>query len=58
MRPDRVMVFEDRIEVVDFKTGAFRKEHQLQLDAYIEVLQEIYSLPVVGEVVYIAATDD
>ncbi len=53
LRPDRVMVFADRIEVVDFKTGAPRNEHQQQLDEYVKVLEEIYDKEVVGEVVYV-----
>jgi ATP-dependent exoDNAse (exonuclease V) beta subunit len=41
-RPDRVVLFEDKIVILDFKTGAKRKEYHKQVEHYAELLQSIY----------------
>jgi ATP-dependent exoDNAse (exonuclease V) beta subunit len=44
-RMDRVIFEEDRISVVDYKTGADKeteKEYVSQLKSYIRILKEIY----------------
>jgi len=42
-RPDRVMVSDNRIIVVDFKFGKPQKEHQEQVRNYINILQSMHS---------------
>ena len=39
LRPDRVMVLENRVVVIDFKTGRKNKAHALQLIKYKEVIR-------------------
>jgi ATP-dependent exoDNAse (exonuclease V) beta subunit len=51
-RPDRVVVYTDRVEVIDFKTGAPRSEHLHQVNEYVRLLSKFYNKQVHGEVVY------
>ncbi|MCP5102153.1 MAG: UvrD-helicase domain-containing protein [bacterium] len=39
LRPDRVMVLEDRVVIIDFKTGRKNKAHAQQLIQYKEVIR-------------------
>lgn len=52
IRPDRVVVFNDHIDVVDFKTGLPNKKHETQLKEYISQLRLIYDMPVSGYLLY------
>jgi len=52
IRPDRVVVFNDHIDVVDFKTGLPNKKHEAQLREYIHQLKLIYNMPVNGYLLY------
>lgn len=51
-RPDRVVIYADRVEVIDFKTGAPRSEHLHQVNEYVRLLSQFYQKQVIGEVVY------
>jgi len=51
-RPDRIVVFPDRVVVVDFKTGQAKPEHKQQLGRYAALLKEIETKPVEGWLFY------
>ncbi len=42
LRPDRVVLLEDKIVVIDYKTGNKRKEYQAQVNTYARFLEPIY----------------
>jgi len=52
LRPDRVIVGNDRIIVVDYKTGKESRKHAEQVNQYKSQLQQIYNLPVEGYLLY------
>jgi ATP-dependent exoDNAse (exonuclease V) beta subunit len=52
IRPDRVVIYPDSIEVIDFKTGKAFEHHEQQVKEYIRYLKELYSLPVKGFLLY------
>ena len=62
LRPDRVVDFGDRIEVVDFKTSleadpAKRGEHAAQMRGYMQALSRPDGPPVKGWVYYVSEDD-
>jgi ATP-dependent exoDNAse (exonuclease V) beta subunit len=52
-RPDRVVEFENQIDVIDFKTGSPREEHANQVRQYMKLVSAMSSKPVRGYIVYI-----
>lgn len=56
-RPDRVMIYEDHLDVVDYKTGQPHKQYQQQVQDYMMVLSEIYERPVNGYLLYLESAD-
>lgn len=51
--PDKIIYQEDRILVVDFKTGKEDKEkHEAQVKDYLALLRQIENKPVAGELFY------
>ncbi len=54
--PDRVLLSEDEITVIDFKFGAIREEYELQIKEYQLLLSEIYNKKVSG-IIYYAESD-
>ena len=52
LRPDRVIVREDCVVVVDYKTGKESRKHAEQVNHYKSQLQNIYNLPVEGYLLY------
>ena len=52
-RPDRVMMDEQKIVVVDFKFGTPHAEHQQQVRDYIQLLSEMHPQPIEGYLWYI-----
>ncbi len=51
-RPDRVLVSENEVQVIDFKSGKpFEKYHQ-QLRKYMACLKDMYKKPVRGYILY------
>ena len=41
-RPDKIIVKENEIIILDFKTGKEKKEHQLQLETYQTIVESMY----------------
>ncbi|MFM9984939.1 MAG: UvrD-helicase domain-containing protein [Flavobacteriales bacterium] len=52
-RPDRVVVRDVFIDLIDYKTGVMREEHKKQLEEYALLLKEIYSKEVRSFLVYV-----
>lgn len=52
IRPDRVVVLQDHIAVIDFKTGKPYQHHEDQVAEYVHHLKDLYSLPVRGYILY------
>lgn len=51
--PDRVVVLQDKVIVLDYKTGKQHKKHHVQLEEYVSVVKEIHQKPVEAFLVYI-----
>lgn len=52
LRPDRVVVHADAVEVIDYKSGKPKAADHQQVRQYMEVLREVYTQPVHGYVLY------
>jgi len=53
-RPDRVVLGQDKVEVVDFKVGKREEGHHDQVRAYVDLLQAVFAkLKVTGYLVYL-----
>lgn len=52
IRPDRVVIFKDKVEVIDFKTGLPHRKHEAQVKEYVSELKLIYNIPVIGYLLY------
>jgi len=52
MRPDRVVVMQDKVIVIDYKSGAENKKHHEQVESYKHELFKLYELPVEGYLLY------
>lgn len=52
-RPDRVVLHETHIDLIDYKTGVEREEHQHQIREYSSLLQSIYKKEVRANLVYV-----
>ncbi len=53
-RPDRVMIMDDKVIVIDYKFGVYRlREHQLQMSEYIRLIREMGHQNVKGYICYI-----
>ena len=52
-RMDRVMIDQDRVIVVDYKTGIFRPEHKIQVREYKQILQQMGYKNVEGFLLYL-----
>ena len=50
--PDKILLREDGILVVDFKTGQKSPDHKKQLQEYLQLLQEMGNTKVRGEIYY------
>lgn len=51
-RPDKILMLQDKIIVIDFKTGAQHNNHVTQAKAYEKILQEMFELPTVSYLYY------
>ena len=40
-RPDRLIIAQDQLDIIDFKTGEMKDNHREQIDQYAEIMQEI-----------------
>ncbi|MDZ4823202.1 MAG: UvrD-helicase domain-containing protein [Flavobacteriales bacterium] len=52
LRPDRIVLFDNHVEVIDFKTGEPHEKHKEQVREYVQFLQEISERPCAGFLVY------
>ncbi|MEX2511959.1 MAG: UvrD-helicase domain-containing protein [Cyclobacteriaceae bacterium] len=52
-RPDRLVYFKDRVEIIDFKTGIAHPSHHSQLHEYIHLVKEIEGIEVLGFICYL-----
>ena len=52
LRPDRVVLTEEGIDVIDYKTGQREKSHNKQVSTYMDLLQRIENIPVRGFLFY------
>ena len=52
-RPDRVLSDEQKVKVIDFKSGEKYASHQRQVQTYIDTLQSMQSKPVEGYLIYL-----
>jgi ATP-dependent exoDNAse (exonuclease V) beta subunit len=41
LRPDRLNINDNFVTIIDYKTGAFQKSHQLQMEQYENILSEM-----------------
>ena len=41
LRPDRLNIKDNFVTIIDYKTGAFQKSHQLQMEQYENILTEM-----------------
>ncbi|MFN8237778.1 MAG: UvrD-helicase domain-containing protein [Chitinophagales bacterium] len=53
LRPDKILVKDDRCVVIDYKTGAKEKQHAIQVKEYMEAYSAILKRPVSGFLLYI-----
>ncbi len=53
LRPDRVVYFENRVVVLDYKTGEQNEAHQKQIYNYMNRISETTQLPVEGFLYYL-----
>ena len=52
-RPDRIIIYPDEVEVVDFKTGAPRETYLFQIRDYMSLVEKLTNLPVKGYLCYL-----
>jgi ATP-dependent exoDNAse (exonuclease V) beta subunit len=52
LRPDRVVVTQDKVIVIDYKSGLENKKHHEQVKTYKNELSKLYTMPVEGFLVY------
>ncbi|MCC5938686.1 MAG: UvrD-helicase domain-containing protein [Lunatimonas sp.] len=52
-RPDRILLFPDHAEVIDFKTGLQREFHTEQVGEYMKLVGELTGSPVKGYLCYL-----
>lgn len=53
LRPDKILVNDDRCIIIDYKTGAKEKKHAVQVKEYMEAYAAILQRPVSGFLLYI-----
>ena len=53
VRPDRLVFFEEKIVIVDYKTGSIDESHKKQMLDYTVAVNQIYNTSVVSLLVYI-----
>jgi ATP-dependent exoDNAse (exonuclease V) beta subunit len=51
---DRVMIDNDHVVVIDYKTGIFRNEHKKQVKEYKEILRQMGYNKVEGYLLYLS----
>jgi len=53
MRPDRVVFLEDKVTIIDYKTGETHASHKEQIDQYCEVIRTMGYENVEGRILYV-----
>jgi len=53
LRPDRVVFLEDKVVVIDYKTGDAHASHKEQIDQYCDAIREMGYKNVEGRILYI-----
>lgn len=53
LRPDRVVITEDHVAVIDFKTGSVETDHRQQIEEYKQALSKLYNTKVKGFIVFL-----
>jgi ATP-dependent exoDNAse (exonuclease V) beta subunit len=54
IRPDRVNELEDKIILIDYKTGSHHKKYEKQVTEYAQTLEEIFTKPVEKYLIYLS----
>ncbi|MBL7944004.1 MAG: UvrD-helicase domain-containing protein [Flavobacteriales bacterium] len=57
LRPDRMVIYDDKVVVLDFKTGQPRDSHSAQLRAYADSISSITGLPCKALLAYVNGTE-
>ncbi len=52
-RPDRVVLSDDLVEIIDYKTGEENTKYGDQIRTYMNLAKEIYQIPVRGYLLYL-----
>ena len=53
LRPDRVIIKNNKAIVIDFKTGKKNKKHEDQLIKYVDILRKMNYQKVEGKIIYL-----
>lgn len=53
IRPDRVVILDNELAVLDYKTGKIEEQHKNQIRDYMQILEQLESLPVKGFLLYL-----
>jgi ATP-dependent exoDNAse (exonuclease V) beta subunit len=56
-RPDRVMIRENQVVVLDYKTGVYEPKHEKQVQTYMKYLSEMGYHNVTGYLLYLDESD-
>lgn len=52
-RPDRVLLTDEKVIIIDFKFGKEKKEHLRQVNEYMKLIEKIESKPAEGFLWYV-----
>jgi ATP-dependent exoDNAse (exonuclease V) beta subunit len=52
LRPDRIVISDAQIDIIDYKTGVYSSSHEMQVREYVAVLTEMYDKTVRGFLIY------
>ena len=53
LRPDRVVFLEDKVAVIDYKTGEANAAHKEQIDQYCDAIRAMGYSNVEGHILYV-----
>lgn len=57
LRPDRVVVGKEEVNIIDFKTGAAHESHKKQLNSYAAILQDMGHRNIIKHLLYTDTLD-
>lgn len=52
LRPDRVIIENDQLTIIDYKTGNFNRSHELQIQEYMQTFKKIGYKSIQGFLIY------